>query len=343
MRESRGQTELLTFGHFVPLAENHFALAAVRRMADAVVTGGAVGTSDLLSIHGPPGTGKTHLASALVDDVCRRAPRCSAAVLAAGDCAMPDGIPQIVCSTDLPSLEAARDVDLLVLEDLQHLPRQAAPSLTQVLNHRAAHQLQTVVTALPAPAQLTDLGGRLQSRLTGGLVVRLESLSVAARRALLNDKAQRRQRAIRPEVLAWLAEHLTGGVRALIGALERLETLTRARPLPLDVADVADCFHEQTEAGRPTVERIVGRVGSYFHVNARQMQSRQRYANVLLPRQVGMYLARQLTPMSLDEIGAYFGGRDHSTVLHACRKVELALVHDPILCGAVRQLQGDLC
>ncbi|HYT93717.1 MAG TPA: helix-turn-helix domain-containing protein, partial [Gemmataceae bacterium] len=93
---------------------------------------------------------------------------------------------------------------------------------------------------------------------------------------------------------------------------------------------------------RITVERIAERVGGYFRVEPAQLQSRRRYRGVLLPRQVGMYLARQLTGLSLEQIGAYFGGRDHSTVLHACRKVEQALDSDAALSGAVRQLHAEL-
>jgi chromosomal replication initiator protein len=199
-----------------------------------------------------------------------------------------------------------------------------------------------VFTANTGPAQLTGLPSRLTSRLASGLVVRLEPLSVPSCLAVLQDKAQRRRLDLRPDLLAWLAEHLAGGVRQLEGALTQLEALIRYQGRPLDVAMVAAHFQPQVEAGRTTVERIVQRVGRYFRVEPREMQSRQRYQNVLLPRQVGMYLARQLTGMSLEEIGAYFGGRDHSTVLHACRKIEQALGRDAGLYGAVQQLHADL-
>jgi chromosomal replication initiator protein len=199
-----------------------------------------------------------------------------------------------------------------------------------------------IFTATAGPGRLGHLSSRLVSRLGSGLVVGLDPLGPSSRLALLQDKAQRRQLAVHPDVLAWLATHLSGGGRALEGALAKLETLVRLRSQPLDVATVAEHFHEQADAARPTVERIARRVGDCFHVEPGQLRSRGRYRNVLLPRQVGMYLARQLTDLSLDQIGAYFGGRDHSTVLHACRKVEHALGRDAMLSGAVRQLQADL-
>src|SRR5206468_8313523 len=144
------------------------------------------------------------------------------------------------------------------------------------------------------------------------------------------------------QVLRWLANHLAGG-RQLEGAVARLQTLAKLRREPLDVATVAAEFREQARGegdgkGGLTVRHIAERVGGYFQVEPDQLQSRRRYRNVVLPRQVGMYLARQLTPLSLEQIGEYFGGRDHSTVLHACRKVEEALERDPRLSGVVRQI-----
>src|SRR5207247_6729799 len=111
---------------------------------------------------------------------------------------------------------------------------------------------------------------------------------------------------------------------------------------PPELEAVCEALQEDADAHRPTVERIAQRVGRHFRLDPRQLQARDRSRNVLLPRQVGMYLARQLTPLSLQQIGAYFGGRDHSTVLHACRKVEQALTQDVTLSGAVRQLHADL-
>src|SRR5207247_9360103 len=101
-------------------------------------------------------------------------------------------------------------------------------------------------------------------------------------------------------------------------------------------------FAPEAEGRRPTLERIVRHVGGYFRVETVDLRSRRRSREALVPRQVGMYLARQLTELSLQQIGAYFGGRDHSTVLHAVRKVEHALAHDAGLSGAVRQLHADL-
>jgi len=240
------------------------------------------------------------------------------------------------------TLEACRQCDLLVIEDLQYLPRGALEAFVQLCDERLARQMPMVFTSLLAPGRLTRFPARLTSRLAAGLVVDLEPFGPASRLAFLEDRASRRHLAVSHDVLAWLAAHVTGSGRELQGAVERLEALSKLHKRLPDVSAVAAHFRTEADSNMPTVKRIVERVSGYFQVEPRQLQSRRRYRKALLPRQVGMYLARQLTPLSLQEIGSYFGGRDHSTVLHACRKVERALNHDFVLSGAVQQLHADL-
>lgn len=329
-----------TFARFTVAAENRAALRAVQDVAACVCSRRPRRVCNPLLLHGPPGVGKTHLVSALVAEVTRNAPDLIVSFLSADDLATPEE-----SEGDNP-LETARRCDLLIVEDVQHLPMRSAEKLVQLFDYLHARDRQMVFTANAGPQQLNHRGqrfpARLTSRLAGGLVVHLTPLNAAGRLALLKDQAQRRQLAVGHDVLTWLAEHLTGGGRQLEGALIRLEMLARMHKRPLDVATVADHFREQAEASRPTVERIAERVSGYFQVRPQALQSRRRYRNVLLPRQVGMYLARRLTTLSLNQIGAYFGGWDHSTVRHACKKIETTLAHDAVLSGAVRQLHADL-
>jgi chromosomal replication initiator protein len=243
---------------------------------------------------------------------------------------------------------AAKQSDLFIVEDLQRLRGQqpsgkiATEVLLAIFDHLHVRQRQMVFTATVGPRDLDNLPARLVSRLGSGLVVGIRPMQLSSRLLLLQQKAQRRQLAVRPELLAWVAEHLSGGARQLEGALVQLETLARTHDRSLNVAMVADHFRDLVEANQVTMERIARLVGSYFRVDPRQLQSRRRYQNVLLPRQIGMYLARQLTDLSLGQIGHYFGGRDHSTVLHACRKIKVVLTHNVTVSGAVAQLQAEL-
>jgi chromosomal replication initiator protein len=239
-------------------------------------------------------------------------------------------------------LKAASGADLLLVEDLQHLPARAVEPLVRLLDRRLPRHQQVVCTASGGPARLCGLPQRLTSRLTQGLVVGLEALSPDSRQSYLRQRAEGAGLPLGADALAWLADHTPGSARQLEGALARWKNLQEALGRAPGLQEAMDAFREDAEAMAPTVERIAQRVGRYFRVAPRLMRSRQRGREALLPRQVGMYLARQLTGLSLEQIGAYFGGRDHSTVLHACRKVEQALGTDAGLGGAVRQLRADL-
>lgn len=333
----------LTFARFVHVAENRAALLAVQEVLDCLRHRRPRRRHNPLYLHGPTGSGKTHLVSALIDELTRACPDLIVHVLPAGDLNPTAAAPD---ANDPDPITPARGADVLVVEDVQHLSLRASETLVQLLDDAVLRQRQVVLTALTGPAQLSHRGEalptRLTSRLAAGLVVALIPLAAESRLALLRQRAEERQLTIAPPVLAWLADHLPGGLRQLDGALTRLEELLLQPGLVLTVPLVAEHFREQANASRVTVERIAQRVSGYFQMEPRQLQSRRRYRGVLVPRQIGMYLARQLTALSLAQIGAYFGGRDHTTVLHACRKVEQALTEDAALSGAVRQLHADL-
>jgi len=331
-----------TFARWVSTPENRAARTAVGRVVACVCARRQRREINPLLLHGPSGTGKTHLVSALVTEITRQAPDLVATVLSAGDFAYLGHPENDAGGEGTETLLAARQCDLLVVEDVQHLPLRAVETLVQLFDGCLARQQQMIFTAPVGPRQLVQFPARWTSRLACGLVVGLEPLAPASRLTFLQDRADRRQLAVGRDVLAWLAEHVGGSGRQLEGAIGRVETLVRLHDRLPDVATVAGWFRTEADAATPTVERIAERVSGYYQLEPRQLQSRRRYRNALLPRQVGMYLARQLTRLSLDQIGAYFGGRDHSTVLHACRKVEQALTRDVALNGAVRQLHADL-
>jgi chromosomal replication initiator protein len=335
---------MYTFTRWVSTPENEVARSAVVQLVECLGGRRVERTINPLFLHGPPGSGKTHLVSALVAEVAQRYADRVIEVRAANEVAAqfrPD-IPESQDDFNADGRTAFARCDLLVIEDFQHLPGSLAGPLANIIDERLARQRQMVFTATVGPAHMNDLPTRLTSRLAGGLVVGLAPLAPASRLTLLETMARRRRIALSQEVLLWLAEHLNGSVRQLEGAVARLEILARLQAQPLTTARVAEFFRTEADAGRPTVERITQRVGRYFQVKPEQLQSRRRLRNALLPRQVSMYLARHLTPLSLNEIGAFFGGRDHSTVLHACRKVEQALTKDANLSGAIRQLNADL-
>jgi chromosomal replication initiator protein len=289
-------------------------------------------TPNPLYLHGPAGTGKTLLVRALAVELAK----CGVTVcqLSANDFA------------DQPDLSGARDADLLIVEDLQHLPTRFVETLLALIDDRSSHGAAMVFTAALGPNRLAHRGtkfpARLTSRLAGGLVIALEPLQAPSRRVVLKMLAEKTELKPAPEILDWLAEHLTGGGRQLDGAIRQLKALQRLQAKPLRLADIRAHFDAQIDAQAPSVKRITEQVGGYFEVPPRHLLSPRRTHDVLVPRQISMYLARQLTSLSLQEIGKYFGGRDHKTVQHACKKVEAAMKADAVLCGAVRQIHAEL-
>lgn len=325
-----------TLTNWIALPEAESARLAVERVAECVCGRRSRRTINPLFLYGPAGTGKSHLVCALLTAVGRRSPDLQTALLTGGD------FEALLFAEDREEWKTARKADLLIIEDMQHLPARVEEAFVAMLDRGLARGQQFVCTALTGPAQLTHLPARLTSRLGSGLVIGLAALSPNSRRVFLQESAKRRNLNVQADVLAWLADNLTGSARQLEGAVARLAELLRLHGQTLNGQTLAVHFGVEASAKRATVERIAQRVGRYFQVEPRQLQARSRRRGTLLPRQIGMYLARQLTELSLQQIGAYFGGRDHSTVLHACRKVEKALEHDMRLSGAVRQLHADL-
>ena len=313
------------------LPENRSALRALRDVVLQATDATSRHGRNLVFLHGPAGSGKTFLVTALASEIASTGLRI-----------------QQLAARDLPSEEPAtvRDVDLLIVEDVQHLPLRHTESFAALLDERQRRAAPTIVTALTGPGRLehrgTPFSARLTNRLGAGLVVALSPLQAPSRRRVLQALADDARLTVAPEILDWLAQQLTGGGRQLHGAIRQLKALAKLQGRPLRLAEAQAHFRDQLAAQTPTIERIADRVGAYFQVTPKRLQSARRSRDVLLPRQVSMYLARQLTGLSLVKIGKYFGGRDHKTVQHACDKVAAELKTDAVLSGVVTQMRAEL-
>lgn len=324
----------LSSARTLAVAENRLALSALEEFGDALV-GGANGAANLLFLHGPPGTGKTHLLDALVAAIQRQAARVSVSRLSASEFVVSDSIVEI--------LDPAQSADLLIIEDLQHLPLSFVEALIQVLDNRSAEGISTLFSAATGPKDLRHRGvlfpTRLTSRLAAGLVVALKPLSAVSRLFVLENWIRTRRLTVEREALVWIAENFATW-RQLEGAVSQLQVL--AAEGILTCSAVVEHFGVAKETRTLTVERITEHVGAYFELSPRRLKSSGRARHILLPRQISMYLARRLTNLSLEQIGEYFGGRDHSTVLHACAKVESVLERSVEFEGTVRELEAEL-
>jgi chromosomal replication initiator protein len=317
---------------FLATPENRSAIAAIQDLLFALNANVDDTLPNLLFLHGPSGSGKTQLVTVLAEELTTCC--LNVCLMSANDFA------------EQHDVKDAREADLLIVEDLQHLPTHYVETLIQLIDARLGYLHPMIFTALHGPSNLKHRGAplphRLTNRLAGGLVVALQPMQTPSRRRLLGVLAEHAKLGVAAEILQWLAEQLTGGGRQLEGAIRQLKTLQRLQKKPLRLGDIREHFRAQIEAKTPTVKRITEHVSGYFQVQPKHLLSARRSRDVLLPRQVSMYLARQLTSLSLQKIGTFFGGRDHKTVQHACKKVVEAMKADAALSGAVRQMHAEL-
>jgi chromosomal replication initiator protein len=273
------------------------------------------------------------LAQTLVDQLTTSAVGPSARIVVAGEIGRSGG-------EGIDPFTGVRDTDLLVIEDLQRLSVRAAGEVERLLDERTARNRPTVITSSVGPADLPRLPRRLTNRLTSGLVIRIDPPGPGSRRILASQLARKWGLQLSEEALDWLSMRSRGGARTLIGSLSKLAVAKRsAGPLSLD-----EVRHQLASDPHPrsgSIDQIVSRVSSTFGVRPDEVLGPGRQRAVLVPRQVAMYLAREVAKMSLPHVGTAFG-RDHSTVLYACRRVAQAVKGDVKLRQTVRELTAEL-
>ncbi|CEG09883.1 Chromosomal replication initiator protein DnaA [Afipia felis] len=336
----------LTFATFVGGRSNTLALAAARQVAE-----GRRGDNVMfnpLYIHAGVGLGKTHLLQAVTwagNSADRKVLYLTAEKFMYGFVAA------LKTQTALAFKEALRGIDVLVIDDLQFLQGKSTQAeFCHTLNALIDAGRQVVIAADRPPSDLESLDDRVRSRLAGGLVVEMGALGEELRLEILKSRvsAARAHHAsfdVPLPVLDYLAKAITHNGRDLEGAINRLlaHSKLNSTPVTLEMAEreVRDLIRPQ-EPRRVKIEDIQRVVARQYNVSRSDLLSSRRTANVVRPRQVAMYLAKTLTLRSLPEIGRRFGGRDHTTVLHAVRKIESLVSKDVALSDEVELLKRQL-
>ncbi|NBV87439.1 MAG: chromosomal replication initiator protein DnaA, partial [Verrucomicrobia bacterium] len=238
--------------------------------------------------------------------------------------------------------------EVLLIDDIQFLAgkERSQEEFFHTFNALFDGHKQIVLSSDRPPSEIASLESRLVSRFEWGLTAEMQPPDVETRTAILRKKSESMQIKLTPEVLAFLAERVRSNVRRLEGALMRVASYASLSEGKMPTKEKIEMLLKdilQEEARREvTIEEIQRRVADHFDIRLADMSSKRRPANIAFPRQVAMYLSRELTRSSLSEIGEAFGGRDHGTVLHAHRQVRDKIARDEHLRHVVSFLDGDL-
>lgn len=315
------------FDSFVVGKPNELAYAAARRVAESEIA-----PFNPLFLYGGVGLGKTHLMHAIAWHIRQRNPKRRVMYLSA-EKFMYQFIRALRHKDTVAFKDQFRSVDVLMIDDVQFISGKDSTQeeFFHTFNALVDQNRQVVISADKSPNDLEGIEDRMKSRLGWGLVADIHPTTYELRLGILQAKAERLGIPLPGKVLEFLAHKIASNVRELEGALNRIVahgTLV-GREIGLEMAQ--DVLHDLLRAHdrRVTIEEIQKRVAEHYNIRLSDMHSARRARAVARPRQVAMYLAKQLTARSLPEIGRKFGGRDHTTVMHAVRKIEELRGADP--------------
>ena len=314
-----------TFDNFVVGKPNELAHAAARRVAE----GGDVSFNPLF-LHGGVGLGKTHLMHAIAWEIKKRDPNAKVLYLSAEQF-MYRFVQALRFKDTISFKEMFRSVDVLMVDDVQFI---AGKSSTQeeffhTFNALIDQNEQVIISGDRAPVDMEQLEDRIKSRLQWGLVVDVHPTDYELRLGILQSKQESQARynstvEVSPGVLEFMAQRISSNVRVLEGALTRLYAFGSlvGRPVTLEMAQESLSDILRATDRKVTIDEIIRKVTDHYGVNLTDMLSARRTRSIARPRQVAMYLSKKLTSKSLPEIGRRFGKRDHTTVIHAVKKIE---------------------
>jgi chromosomal replication initiator protein len=337
-----------TFESFVEGKANRIAHAVAAQVAATVLD--AQRPFNPLYLHSPVGLGKTHLLHAIAWEVKRRAPKAQVLYLTAERFRYQ--FVEAVRSQDAIAFkDKFRAIDILLIDDLEFMQgEKTEQEFEHIINALLDGGRQVVVASARPPGQLDRLNDRMRSRMQRGLIVEITEFDEELRLKILERRVQEKRLTdpsfeLSAPVLQLLAERLTENGRELEGAVNRLYLTWQLMHTPITPDTVEAIIRDLVlgiEPRRIKVEDILRIVSRHYAVPKSEILSDRRHRSVVRPRQIGMYLAKQLTSRSLPEIGRRFGNRDHTTVLHAIRKIDKEIGDNPRLKDEIEELKRQL-
>ena len=332
------------FDQFVIGPNNQMAHAAAIAVADN--PGHAYNP---LFIHGGVGLGKTHLLQAICLNIKKHQPDITMHYVSC-DGFMTQFLSAVQSGRMVEFRHTFRDVDLLVIDDIHFLAKRDRTQEEFFNTFNALYQgnKQIVLSSDAPPEEIPDLEERLVSRFLWGLVVKVEKPGFETRVEILKRKADERGLVLPDSVATEIAHHIDSNIRELEGAITKLQIFSNIKKCEIDLNLTRDALGEEFASSVASagvgisIDQIISEVSGFYHIKRTDLLGKRRHKSIAHPRQVGMYLARQQTKHSLEEVGAHFGGRDHTTVMHAVRTISRKCKEDQELLGQIRALEARL-
>ncbi|HLB34744.1 MAG: chromosomal replication initiator DnaA [Verrucomicrobia bacterium RIFCSPHIGHO2_12_FULL_41_10] len=330
-----------TFESFIVGSNNQFAHAAAMAVAQAPAR-----TYNPLFIYGDSGLGKTHLLQAVGHRILATKKGAKVVYLRSEQFTN-EFIDAIQHGTLFQFRKRYRQADILMIDDIQFFAGKERSQEEFFHTFGALHDghKQIILSSDRPPSEIDKLEKRLVSRFEWGMTAEVQPPDMETRIAILKGKAERLHIDVETWVLEFLAEHIRSDIRRLEGALMRVAAYKSlsGKPLSKDSIDhlLRDVLQEQARQ-KITIDHIQKQVAEHFDIRLADMSSKRRQSNIAYPRQVAMFLAREMTGSTLKEIGEAFGGKDHGTVLHACKLIKTRLSTDAQLRHVVRNLDKQL-
>lgn len=326
-----------SFGNFVVGPNNRLAHAASQAVAE-----NPANAYNPLFLYGGVGLGKTHLLHAIGSESARRGQN----VLYVSSEEFTNDLISAIRKHDTPSFrERYRKMDVLLIDDIHFI---AGKESTQeeffhTFNTLHGQNKQIVISSDRPPKAMVTLEERLRSRFEWGLIVDIQPPEFETRLAILKSKAESARKEVNDEILDYIAHQIQSNIRELEGALTRVVAFSEfsGKPLDIDLAKLA-LVDFLPEVGTPDVDQIISTVAKAFNLSNEDILSRNRSKNIALPRQVAMYLLREVSTASLPQIGESLGGRDHTTVMYACEKIADMIERDDLFRRQVFQIREQL-
>jgi chromosomal replication initiator protein len=325
-----------TFDNFVIGPSNRFACAASLAVAENPAK-----AYNPLFIYGQVGLGKTHLIQAISQKIREINPRLKQCYMSS-ERFTNELIDAIRHKSTNDFRRKYRDIDVLLIDDIHFI---AGKESTQeeffhTFNNLHNNHKQIIITSDRPPKEIANLEERLSSRFSWGLTADIQPPTFETRVAILRKKIENEPIVVPDDVIFFIADQIKTNIRELEGALIRVAAyaLLEDKYLNLDMSKhvLKDMVKESTKI--ISIEMVQKEVANFFNIPVNDLKAKKRHKNIVLPRQIAMYLSRQLTNLSLPEIGAAFGGKDHTTVLHSCRKIDNDLDNNEILKKSVQNL-----